>query len=744
MLKLLNKKRLKVGLAIATLLFCIFIIPKAADVLAYNSANLVKTQIDNVIGNTDGNARLIAVGETPAPAAVKKPAVVETDEMVKLLLDIMKILSIVLQLLARLLWPIIFLCGALMENDIIFGGAMGERLHEVWIQIRNIANLAFVLLLVGTAIYNISGFASEKFQLKQMLPKIIMGLILVNFSYMISTVILDATSVGTTAMFGLPRAIGIEMTNSDTGAMKIGANVQDSLCKAISSSGKMQSETMSGKAEKIAGGIEKELQNAYCKDDGTGKLVASETLQQFIGDWAPHSATIIMAVEFMHMQDLQNAVMGSELTLSSLSINMLFSIVMFVIYGMAFVILFIVLLTRAITVWLAIILSPLLVIVYIVPEITEKAGGNIKEVVTKAISISTAPMVIGFVLSVGFIMMTSLGATGQIGEGVQFTTLLQDTLTWNTNISGLANFQEIMIAIGTVGFVWMGIKAATDKTAASAITNPIMNGISSAGTWLGKAAVLYPNIIPVPGKDGKESKENMGTLLKTFDKAKRAPELASEERASVLAQRMGIERGSGSMSQAAITNELSNIKENDKTTALDKIVVRLENPEAITPEVAKGIEAGIQKTKANGNGHDADGDAQRAYDRMLKASGDLKSARDPERIKELQEEMWKAVKAFKDSDTGKNVFDNLNSPAPAAGATTGTKPPATPSAAAALDTGSQWKTALGKLGSEKADAKFEADLKTIVKEMKDKGVSAKDQQAYIEENVADLGARRNI
>ncbi|KKQ67720.1 MAG: Filamentous hemagglutinin family outer membrane protein [Candidatus Peregrinibacteria bacterium GW2011_GWF2_38_29] len=738
MLKLFNKNRLKIGLIIASLLFCVFIIPTAANVLAYSSANLVKSEVSRLIAVDPVAAPVVTPPETPKPAM---PQIVEVDETVKLLLDIMKILSIILQLLARLLWPILFLCGALMENDIIFGGAMGERLHEVWIQIRNIANLLFVLMLVGTAIYNISGFASEKLQLKQMLPKIIMGLILVNFSYMISTVALDAISVGTTAMFGLPRAIGISMQD-DTGVLKISDDVQNSLCTAISSAGKMESETLSGKANKAAEEISKSAQKAFCVKDpkDPNKLIASPTLQGFISDWAPHSATIIMAVEFMHMQDLQNAVMGSNLTLSSLTINMLFSIVMFFIYGMAFVILFIVLLMRAITVWLAIVLSPLLVVVYVVPEITEKAGGNMKEVVTKAISITTAPMVIGFVLSIGYIMMTSLGATGQVGEGVQFQTLLQDTLTWNTNISGLANFQEIMIAIGTVGFIWAGIKAATDKTVAKGATDTIMKGVSSAGSWLGKAAVMYPSIIPVPG-GSHEGKESMGTLLKTFDKAVRAPELASEEKASNLAQRMGFERGSGSMSQASMVSELSNIKQGDTTAGLDNLVVRLSNPEAITPEVAKGIESGIKKTSANGTGH-TNREAQDAYEKMLRLSTQLKEEKDPTRIKELQKDMFNAVKEFKDSAPGKAAFKNLNQPVAAAGATTGAEPAATPSAAAALDANGKWKTDLSKLGSEKDDTKFETDLKVIIEDMKAKKVSAEDQKKYIEENVKDLGAAK--
>ncbi|KKQ70441.1 MAG: hypothetical protein UT33_C0015G0032 [Candidatus Peregrinibacteria bacterium GW2011_GWC2_39_14] len=737
MLKLFNKNRLKAGLVIASLLFCIFIIPAAADVLAYSSANLVKGEVSRMIAQTGTPPAVAPAVKPPAEGTSVIPKTVEVEESVKLLLDIMKILSIVLQLLARLLWPILFFCGALMENDIIFGGAMGERLHDVWIQIRNIANLLFVLMLVGTAIYNISGFASEKLQLKQMLPKIIMGLILVNFSYMISTVALDAISVGTTAMFGLPRAIGIAMTDSVGSPINITDAAQNNLCLAFTSAGKLGSETLkeAGAAiKKVGDEMSKKMQNAYCEPDKAhpGKFVASQKLQAFIGEWAPHSATIIMAVQFMHMQDLQNVAMGNELTLSSLMINMLFSMVMFFIYGMAFVILFIVLLMRAITVWLVIVLSPLLVVVYVVPEITEKAGGSMKEVVTKAVSISTAPMVIGFVLSIGYIMMTSLASTGQAGGGAQFSTLLESTLTMNANVSGLADFQEIMIAIGTVGFIWAGIKAATDKTIAKGATDTITKGVSSAGAWLGKAAVMYPSIIPVPG-GSHEGKESMGTLLKTFDKAVRAPELASDERASALAQRMGIEKGSAG--SATLENELSKVRGTSDLSTLDGVMVKVQNLDQLTPGVVKGIEQGIKNARPL-NGHSGDDAARVAYEKAQTAVATLRRESSTEAEKKTaKQSLLDAAKEFRISSAGEAAQIKAGEavdPKPVTPAPTAA--PTAPVAAVAADTNGAWKTEIGRLKG-KVDPELEKGLEGVVAKMKAANVDPKDQKEYIKKSI---------
>ena len=98
--------------------------------------------------------------------------------------------------------------GSLLDNDLIFGGAMGERLLDIWVQIRNLVNIAFVLILLAIAVYNVLGIGEEggglPLAFKTAIPKFVLALIAVNFSFLAVKVILDFTNVITGAVFALP------------------------------------------------------------------------------------------------------------------------------------------------------------------------------------------------------------------------------------------------------------------------------------------------------------------------------------------------------------------------------------------------------------------------------------------------------------------------------------------------------------------------------------------------------------
>ena len=50
-------------------------------------------------------------------------------------------LAVMLKVLQRILWPVFLAIGGLLNNDILFGYGMEQRLLEVWMQIRNFVNI---------------------------------------------------------------------------------------------------------------------------------------------------------------------------------------------------------------------------------------------------------------------------------------------------------------------------------------------------------------------------------------------------------------------------------------------------------------------------------------------------------------------------------------------------------------------------------------------------------------------------
>lgn len=107
-----------------------------------------------------------------------------------------------------LMWVLFWLLTIVTNPDIIFQQGMVELLHEVWAIFRNIVNVAFALVLVIGAIMTIVTASTER--VKAALPKFVMAVILVNFSWFIPRVIYDVSSILTHTIYQLPSLIGQE------------------------------------------------------------------------------------------------------------------------------------------------------------------------------------------------------------------------------------------------------------------------------------------------------------------------------------------------------------------------------------------------------------------------------------------------------------------------------------------------------------------------------------------------------
>src|SRR5690606_24640685 len=98
--------------------------------------------------------------------------------------------------------------GNFLGNEHLFSGAMGEMLKNLWVISRNLVNIFFVGALLWIAIKAIGGdFFGEETDLKKELLKIAVFLVLVNFSWLGTKVILDAANVTTTIAFSLPTGV---------------------------------------------------------------------------------------------------------------------------------------------------------------------------------------------------------------------------------------------------------------------------------------------------------------------------------------------------------------------------------------------------------------------------------------------------------------------------------------------------------------------------------------------------------
>jgi len=108
-----------------------------------------------------------------------------------------------------LFWPLICLISSLVDNDFVMGGQISETLRSVWIQIRDLVNIGFVFILLLIALFSVIGSEEleSKLPMKSTLPKVIIAMILVNFTFFISKVAIDTVNVLTVAVYAIPSQI---------------------------------------------------------------------------------------------------------------------------------------------------------------------------------------------------------------------------------------------------------------------------------------------------------------------------------------------------------------------------------------------------------------------------------------------------------------------------------------------------------------------------------------------------------
>ncbi|MEK7547657.1 MAG: hypothetical protein AAB540_02075 [Patescibacteria group bacterium] len=453
--------------------------------------------------------------------------------------------------LNRLIWPVLVLIGGLMDNDLLFGNGMEERLREIWIPIRNLVNILFVILLVGIALYNVLGIGdNESSSLKSVLPKIIIGIIAINFSFLAIKVFLDAVNVLTTSVFALPGQVseGLALLNEDGKDKETIKRLCQSLSGMSSQDFKsMTDEQMTAKDETqiymdafnkvknkypnilsfpsiVAGDTIETIQGKinsisalnpslsikteFNKDVQASKsgmiCVGSELSSQgriFLKRFNSSNASFAMALllgKIVYYQDLK---LGDFSDIEKVAFNALFSMIFYLVYAASFVALLIVLLARLVIMWISIALSPILILALASSTVKEKLGGfsKLTEQFTK---MAIAPLIIAITMAIGWIMLRALQSVNMFDS----QSTLKINMANGIPVVGLSTIQDLVVACGTIAIVWLGVFGAAEGTIAEKLTGTIKDGLQTAGKWVGALPFRHIPFVPIsiPGEKGGE------------------------------------------------------------------------------------------------------------------------------------------------------------------------------------------------------------------------------------------------
>ena len=467
------------------------------------------------------------------------------------------------QFLNTVIWPVLVMTGDLMNNNILFGAGMDERLREIWIPIRNLINLFFVLAMVAIAIYNILGIGDDNdtYSIKQILPKMIIAIIAVNFSFMGIKVFLDGINLLTTSIFALPDQVKDGLGNISQDEEMVTRFCLGTTNQTVDSKLEMQGGLLStdlnpsslkvvvltfaeknqtllvgtdneAKAKMLVALREKlktnitpaEIMTLYPKIfDGNGINAVKEAITEakasrvctndakltprgkaFLIKYNSQNAAFAMALNmskivFYPEIDLTTL---TEANISKLFINTIFSVAMYLIYVASFIALFVVLLARLVVLWLGVVASPVIIVAMVLPVFKEKLGFG--ELIDKFVQNAIAPILIAGAMTVGWIMLRAIQNVNVLSSGIP-------NITNGIPVAGLNTIQDLMVAVGAIAILWMAVFAAASKSIAAPVTDKIKGFLGSAGSYVGSLATKRMPLFPVtiPGKDDKDEKINV-------------------------------------------------------------------------------------------------------------------------------------------------------------------------------------------------------------------------------------------
>ncbi len=488
------------------------------------------------------------------PATCKKEASTNTANSTQLQNQISAILS-VQGALNRMLWPILTMIGGLMDNSLLFGNGMEARLREIWVPIRNLVNILFVIALIGIALYNVLGIGEESgnYSIKSVLPKIIVGIIAVNFSFLGMKVFLDTVNVVTVSIFNLPNQVGAgldqivdsekpedklaierfcsqvygEKFNTATQEASVAEEfklIQTRIVAQDSKFGVSKPQNMT--VEAIRAEIQGKPDGAALIAEFDEKLKAMEgsmiceshkTLtpqgKQFLSRWGAQNAALAMAINMGKVVFYEDVEVNSK-TIDKLLINVIFSALMYIIFVISFIALFVVLLARLVVLWISIVVSPILILAMAVPVVKEKLEA-LNELTTQFVKNAIAPIGIALAMTVGWIMLGAL----QSVNGFDTSTGIPIPNSGGIPVVGLNTLQDLVVALGTVAVVWVGVFSAANETIASSVTEKLQEWTKAAGQFIAVKPILHSNFIPIKLGDQKID-ASLSQLDEVIDRAK--------------------------------------------------------------------------------------------------------------------------------------------------------------------------------------------------------------------------------
>lgn len=400
-------------------------------------------------------------------------------------------------------------------NGWLFG--INTYLHEVWILVSNIVYFIFWLILIYIALMNIIGRWND-YEIKKQLPKFIVGILIVPFSWFIIQFVLSLSSVLAAAVLSLP----IDTFKDFKASKAFFDNTK--LCTDItvdlwwgSSSQSWNWQKNSSNSFKCGDGWEITVAELFWK---SGDSIKDEG---FYGIMSIYTFGILKIDSLNSVSVSQIGQKWGITNLLNLWVKAIMDAVFVVVYLILLFALFLALFLRWVQLWIYMMISPLFWLFYYFGGSIGKLGKLSDFNLKNFISLAMLPVYVAAALSFGLILIAVVdyGATTS-GKDSILKDCTQDkcvmevggmkiNIKWatgkNTNSSGGNNGTSIetnplgylIMQLFAIVVLWMSVMAALNS---SRLTSSIVAPFQHFGEHVGQAAMKLPTQIPIPMPGG--------------------------------------------------------------------------------------------------------------------------------------------------------------------------------------------------------------------------------------------------
>ncbi len=386
-----------------------------------------------------------------------------------------------------------------------------DYLKLIWVLVSNVIYFIFAGILIVIAFMNIIGKGDGTWELKQALPKFIVGVLIVPFSWFFVQFLLSLSAILTVGVLTLPYE-SFQNEELFGAAMEESEVTNQKFCKDIIIS-------ITGNFDGVEGGTssltewEDALQeNIRCKGEGdSGKVSIKDIISgEGGGEGIDNNVFGIISVYtygILRVQEL-DTIAALDLTtvkwISDLIFKVIFDLLFVVVYLILMVALFLALLVRGVRLWVYMMLSPAFGLLYFLGKGSEgfwSSDDGSKFSISEFIALAMVPVYASAALAFGLVFI--LVATEGIKEASSEDDL--DTLKagwFSISIIGAhADGEEeksviakLIVELFWVAVLWIAVMAALW---ASDTTKTVTAPIKQFGTSVWKMVTAAPTYMPI-------------------------------------------------------------------------------------------------------------------------------------------------------------------------------------------------------------------------------------------------------